>query len=612
MAALVSAVLLHVVLGLALAALVWGVGAGLVAGRGDAVDGYPFGLLAVTAAAFLVLLSPWLALAAVPLLVLPLTRVRLPRIDARTSAVAAVPVAAVPIAFGLMYHGPTATLPSAANGETLAWASRVSAAAESVVPYHDLLAEGQRVVYAEAASSIAGGALAWLPGFDSILFHTTSLTAFGLVSIVVGLWAMRPDGAATTSALWVSLVALLALTTVIYPSYLVESAPVALAVPLAFAAYRLWEGRPSPLRVAVVGGAIAVGLLLTKVIALLAVGIAVGYALYARHWSGLDARRRAIALGAVATAGVLVVASLLLTAAWFRHLFELRFLPAGAARDLWAQREVRNAATAAPAFQVLGQVALLVALARARVVGLALALAATVVATWFLGGQAFYMAQAFVTLWTALFFWRDRAALAAQRVPLVLAAVSLGLWSWLQDISGVRVAAFLIALTFVGLVAGLARRPSAVPVAGAGAIAFAALALGGFTLLDRFDAYGPSDYDIWHRVDEDVPADGLVFTSLTGPQVDLRHGWNNYPAIARRQVYISGWYDGRLTAEPEERNRRLALNARVLRGALNPSRLDYSQPFGSYWAVVAAGASVPTSFRRVYANDGFALYRIES
>jgi hypothetical protein len=138
-----------------------------------------------------------------------------------------------------------------------------------------------------------------------------------------------------------------------------------------------------------------------------------------------------------------------------------------------------------------------------------------------------------------------------------------------------------------------------------------ALAAGGFRLLDRYESYGPADYDIWQRVHDDVPADGLVFTNLTGATVDLRHGWNNYPAIARRQVYIAGWYDGRLVADPEERNQRLALNAAVLRGACDPAELHYSRPFGSYWAVVEAGARVP-GFRRTYANERYALYRSES
>src|SRR5215203_5408361 len=252
MASLVADVLLHVVLGIALSALDWGVGAGLVPRRGDAVDGYPFGLLAVTAAAFLFLLSPWLAVVSVPLVAVPLARVRLRRPDVRALALAAVPVVVVPTALGLMYHAPTATLASAANGENLAWASRISAAAEQVVPYHDLLAEGQRVVYAEAASSFIGGALTWLPRFDSILFATTSLSAFGLASIVAGLRIMGGrDG--ETATRWLTLLAVLALTTVIYPTFLVESPPVALAVPLAFGAYRLIDGRPSPRRIAAIG-----------------------------------------------------------------------------------------------------------------------------------------------------------------------------------------------------------------------------------------------------------------------------------------------------------------------------------------------------------------------
>ncbi len=467
------------------------------------------------------------------------------------------------------------------------------------------------MVYPEAASNFIAGASTWIPGFDPILFHTTSLTAFALVSIVGGLRALRPRDAVTRTP-WIALLALLALTAIVYPTFLVESAPVALAVPLAFAVYRLWDGRPSPARVATIGAAVALGLLLTKVIALLAVGIVLAVVLYSRYWRDLDARRRAAALAAVAASAGVVIVALLLTAGWFRHLFDLRFLPADAARDLWDQRNERNAATAAPAFQVLGQIALLVALVRARTAALALALAASIAATWFLGGQAFYMSQAFVTLWAALSFWRDRAALAGQRVPVALAAVSLGLWSWLQDISGLRVAAFLLALTFVAFLVGLTPRPPAFPLAAASAVAVLALGFGGFRLLDDYDSYTPADYDIWRRVRLDVPADALVFTSLTGREVDLRHGWNNYPAIGRRQVFISGWYDGRLVAHTEERDRRLALNRDVLRGRLDPSRLKYSQRFGSYWAVVETRATVPPSFHRVYANDRLALYRISS
>src|SRR5688500_13707065 len=53
----------HAALGVALSAVVWGVGLGLLAGRGfDPVDAYPVGLLAVVAAAVALLLDPWLGL----------------------------------------------------------------------------------------------------------------------------------------------------------------------------------------------------------------------------------------------------------------------------------------------------------------------------------------------------------------------------------------------------------------------------------------------------------------------------------------------------------------------------------------------------------------------
>jgi hypothetical protein len=99
---------------------------------------------------------------------------------------------------------------------------------------------------------------------------------------------------------------------------------------------------------------------------------------------------------------------------------------------------------------------------------------------------------------------------------------------------------------------------------------------------------------------------------MTGKAVDGRQGWNNYPSIAERQLYLAGWYDGRLTARPDELDRRLLLNTRVLSGALAPQRVPVSRRFDSYYAVVRTGVEVPRRFRPLYANDSFALYRIAS
>src|SRR5205085_2399781 len=132
---LVFAILYHTLLGLALAALVWGVGAGCVRGRGDSLDGYPFGLILVIAAAFLFLLTPWLGIPAL-LLLAPIVRAR-PRVHTATVGWAAPAVIGLPVVFGLMLHGPTRTLASAANGENLWWANRIWSAAASIVPYRE-------------------------------------------------------------------------------------------------------------------------------------------------------------------------------------------------------------------------------------------------------------------------------------------------------------------------------------------------------------------------------------------------------------------------------------------------------------------------------------------
>ena len=120
----------------------------------------------------------------------------------------------------------------------------------------------------------------------------------------------------------------------------------------------------------------------------------------------------------------------------------------------------------------------------------------------------------------------------------------------------------------------------------------------------------PHEYDIWQAVEDRVPDDGLVFTTLTGLPVTPDAGWNNYPSIAGRQLYIAGWYDGRLVSEPDERDARLALNRAVLTGRRAPDEVEGSSGFDSHYAVTRIGDRVPASFRRLYANPRYVLYEI--
>jgi len=52
------------------------------------------------------------------------------------------------------------------------------------------------------------------------------------------------------------------------------------------------------------------------------------------------------------------------------------------------------------------------------------------------------------------------------------------------------------------------------------------------------------------------------------------------------------------------------MNERVLDGKASPRAAADSGSFRSYYAVVANAGPHPPSFRRLYANERYALYRI--
>ncbi|MDQ5821654.1 MAG: hypothetical protein M3540_09450, partial [Actinomycetota bacterium] len=144
------------------------------------------------------------------------------------------------------------------------------------------------------------------------------------------------------------------------------------------------------------------------------------------------------------------------------------------------------------------------------------------------------------------------------------------------------------------------------------AASVAAVQAGKLALSEQSTTLTTADYELWRHVRSLVPPDGLVFTSMTGKAVDGRQGWNNYPSIGGRQIYLAGWYDGRLTSQPRELDRRLLLNSRVLRGELQPAQLPLARRFGSFYAALPNGEVAPPTFQRVYANESLTLYRISS
>jgi hypothetical protein len=604
-----ASVALHTALGLALAGLVWVAGLGVLAllRRGEPLDAYPFGLLAIMAAAVPPLLESWLALpslAFVSVLVLAGTR----RVDLRVSSqlvLAALGSFGFGAGLGALLHGPTDEHGSAAYGGMLFYVDKVVAATQSIVPYHDLLVEGVRIIYLEAGTSFVGAAFSWLPGFDAVLFNAATLPAFAIASLALGFatlsWSPPRDG------LIAATVTLLALAIITYPTWLTETPPAAFALPLAFSVYRIWRDELDTVWLVVLTGVVAIDYLATKVLGVVPLGVLLLAGLVARL-RGRPDFRRLLTLGAagLAAAAAAMVAVLFLTAGWYAELLDPKALPVDVARAV-ANGDTR-AATFGLGFALAGEFLLVVALARARWYALLAAVGLVVPVVWFVAGYAFDIALGTAIFVVALELWRtgrlDRLALVA--------ALLLGMSVPLRDVLGARPGLALTLLAAIALVPFVlpTRRQTAFVAAAAAAACAVLAAIGAFEPEQRFVTLTSDDYDIWAEVNERVPEDGLVFTTLTGTEVTPLAGWNNYPSVAGRQLYIAGWYDGRLVSDPDERDRRLALNSEVLTGARAPSDADLSRDFGSYFAVVRVDERVPSSFTRIYANERYALYEI--
>src|SRR5438105_1227058 len=143
MADLIPSILAHALGGVILAYAVWAVGLGLMPNHEQrtAAFAYPFGLLAVTVAATLTLLTSWLAVAAALLVVVPLLRlVRLrPGVlrEALRSAFALPAAVGFGTALGWIFRPPTAHGASGAYGDFVFYAQKLQTAAVSIVPFHD-------------------------------------------------------------------------------------------------------------------------------------------------------------------------------------------------------------------------------------------------------------------------------------------------------------------------------------------------------------------------------------------------------------------------------------------------------------------------------------------
>jgi hypothetical protein len=671
MAQLLAQTAASLVLGVLLTGAIWISGLGYASWLGGLqvpqrlLLSYPFGLLTVIVAATASLLfHGGVIVGALIVAVGCAAAVRSQLVPAAWRAawrpiVAGLPfVAVVAISAGLEWHGPSATVPARSTGDIPFYVAQAMAARRSLVHFHDLLVTGHSITYLESAPAIMGAAASRLFGTDLYLFTVTTLPTIFLMSMSIGFGLVASSASAVSRPRWApAAIALLGAGSLWTVTFLIESPSVSLGLPLVFAVYALWQFEtlsfPAVLAVAT---AIGIDLLLTKVLALAFAGLFIAALVLTREH--LDIRRLAV-IGA-AGAALIVAAALSLAhgAAWLLERRGLTFTPVSIVQRA-AEHLGRH--EAAELLTVVGEVGVIGFLLALREYLFAAAFATTVLLSWVVDvpGVALQAGIAFGLLLLAVRLCASHLAVRKWAIVAAL-ALAFSVASWFRDyiearesftflllIAGCYMAAQAVAQgrgwAYIALIAAGIAIPALLAVAAQPDLATACLAVLALVYIaptprvvrltvalvlgvgalavavraHRLDALrlagtvrNPDltslDYDIWHRVGKVVPRDGLVFTPV--------HPGNTvafYPALAGRQLYFGDAEYSSLNVSGETGRRKLT-NWSVLTGRRDPRTVAPTQPPNSYFAVLPRKREAPKSFRWLYANPKFALYKIDA
>lgn len=570
---------------------------------------------------------------------------------------------------GFLLHGATHDLDSHPLGDNATWVSETIGVRRNGIHIPDLTVLGDTFSHLEAGPPYIAAALSRLVHVDFYLAGTSLLTTFVGLSLAAGLGVVRGARARAERPeplVWTAGVALVAFSSIGYAGWIPESPPVALALPLGFTFYWLVVAAVRLRTFVLVAVLAAAALTVSKV---LTVAALVGAIVVAapRHVGGLSTRGVAAAAAVAAGAVGIAVALAYTSSSWSLDLVHLRFLPYSTLRQAHELVHVRRFQTLAPLAQLFGIVALVAfQIRRRRWLPLAMILV-TLAPYWLLYGQNFRVGFDCALLVAAA--WELESGPGADTALLVAAGVLLALGDWWFDpaqsrgsfamclclAAGMyaaarpgRTAALVPPLVVVasGVALALAGQTRAAALAVAAAVAVAAVyerrptlplrapvsvtllvvlaAASGVELVHaqraataNFGVYDNTIYthdtwQAWRKVAHLAGSRSLVFTSATGPATTASEGWDYYPAIGERQIYLAGWANSSLTTHRADLNRRLALNSAVLAGARAPRSLPGTARYDSFFAVVSVSAPKPAGFHLVYRNDSVAVYRISA
>ena len=635
--ALVLDTLRHAILGVGLVILHWLPGialARLLLRTGTLADlmllGFPLGMGFSAALAAIVLLAPhgtlfaalcWIACA------LGLIGLR-PSVDElRGLTWTAMVSAPFSIGFGcwlgLLWHGPTDSLPGSPTGDLVFYAASIELLSFSPFPHLNLGYE--RVpfggYYNQLFPSI-GAALGRTITVEPFLFVLSAGGAFFVFSLAL---ALRAYVLAVPSLalgpyhgvliLWLSVIVAMR-----YPTWAVESVPMIYLAPVVIAVAH-WVSKPQ-LWASLIATAIAVvGSALGKVVAVTVLG-PVGLAAAALRVVEL---RGAGKLVAIAAAGGCATYAVMLLA---RFADLLSTVPLGPTSRQMAMQGL-DLLTLAPY--------LARDLSSALLAFLAFLFVPPLIALCIAGGFLLFLTYPFLfnadflcsSLLFGLFVHR---AMERRRShgTIALAALSLAVPAiLLTDPSGWP--SGIAWLACVGGASGVALSRRLPPTGGRRRVGFIVgtalgttltLCLGlvavarGYVIVDSGWRSGapeltPAVREIWFAVRELTPSDALIFTDQVSLQPRLLGSWNTYASMGRRQVFVSNLYQNEVTSSNLQRaTSDLRENEAVLTGKLAPDQLHLRGRYSAYFAVVSIGRSVPGGWRRVFANEDYALYAI--
>lgn len=484
-----------------------------------------------------------------------------------------------------------------------------------------------------------------IPGFEISLFLTTSVSLFFCLStvfVIANMYRYRiAVGSAPLDAATTCTIILLLCTAIRYPSWLVETPPVAFAVPLALSiVYLIDRGKERVGFYYLAIPAAVIAFALSKVTIITVFGLYGFSMLSVRTWS--DRSRAGLIALVIGSAMIAAFSALLLMLFWHKFIsfatvndFGPPSLQTFHYYLLKGTRLLKAIRKTTPAFTFdLGLLLLVLGVWRLRSYSLFIAI---------LGGTLLYYsysylfyptaAAAFIlTLGWLLLCATQQAAIHRRAMIYFAVSGALVLCSYFMRDPGGWLLVLIWTSTFGGSLVLLLYGETTSASGSKLRCRWSAFgdtwryALSAIALMSVFaHANGDLRFDIpnrqvvplslsdlWVNVRHFTPLDALIFTDQTGQNPTRLEGWNDLSMMAARQFYISSWATSFLRGDATARSKRLVDNSAVLDGKIRPEELQSKlhRSYSSYYAAVRTSYPVPVTFEKIYSNDDYVIYRI--